>query len=181
MRYGPLLVWAIVACGNGRSEQRFAVDAQLGRSLVGAWDAKLSLVRPYPLEPDEPAATRICGTIGFVENHYARGVRALVGEQPHVGVYDLDLRALGLNWQDESVFPAAVVSDGGPEAVGATSAPDTVAIVLNPGSTERIVLLGRYDVQGIDGQWTAQSARGTASGSFTLRKHDSALDPASSC
>jgi hypothetical protein len=53
--------------------------------------------------------------------------------------------------------------------------------MLNPGGSERIILLGRYDVQGIDGEWTAQSLRGTATGSFSLRKHVSAAQSASSC
>jgi hypothetical protein len=180
MRYGPLLVWAIVACGSRPSEQRFAVDTPPGRSLVGAWNAKLSLARPYPLEPNDPAATRICGTIGFVENHYAN-VAANPAGTPQVGVYDLDLSALGLNWLDRNVFPAAVVSAVRPDATGATTANDTVAIVLNPGSPERIILLGRYDVRGIDGQWTAQSSRGTAAGSFSLRRRDNPDDHSPAC
>ena len=142
MRYAPLLVWAIVACGSGQAERHFPLDAQSGRSLVGAWDAKLSLIQPYPLEHGDPAATRICGTIGFVENHYAK-VAAVPAGYPHVGVYDLDLSALGLDWLDDNVFPSAVMSDVGPTGLPARIAPDTIAIVLNPGSPERIVLLGR--------------------------------------
>ncbi len=49
MRFAPLLVWAIAACGSGQAERHFRLDAQSGRSLVGAWDAKLSLIQPYPL------------------------------------------------------------------------------------------------------------------------------------
>jgi len=56
-------------------------------------------------------------------------------------------------------------------AMADSAATDSVAIVLNPDSQERILLLGRYQANGIDGDWTAQSARGTATGSFSLRPH----------
>jgi hypothetical protein len=182
MRYSPLLfVWAIVACIGRQEERRATLDTQPGRSLVGAWDAKLSLTRPYPLEHSDPPAKRICGIIGFVENHYAKGAALLAGQQPHVGVYDLDLPALGLDWLDDNVFPSAVVSQVAFNPSPATDGPDTVAIVLNPGSQERIVLLGRYDVGGIDGKWTGQSSRGTATGSFSLRRHDNGGERSGAC
>jgi hypothetical protein len=119
--------------------------------------------------------------MGFVENHYATGSTAVAAAHPQVGVYDLDLRALGLDWLSDKAFPIAVVSAVDREARTATMLDDSVAIMLNPGGSERIVLLGRYDVQGIDGEWTAQSLRGTATGSFSLRKHTSAPQSASSC
>jgi hypothetical protein len=100
--------------------------------------------------------------------------------RPHIGVYDLDLSALGLDWLGENAFPAALVSEVRPDTAGPTT-PDTVAIVLNPGSPERIILLGRYDVQGIAGKWTAQSSRGTAAGSFSLTRHDNARDLSPAC
>jgi hypothetical protein len=181
MRYAVLIVWAIVACGRGQSERHLALDAQPGRGLVGTWDTKLSLTRPYPLERDDPAATQICGTIGFVENHYARVSEVSAGVPLHIGVYDLDLSALGLAWLDERVFPTAVISEHRPNDPPSMIAPDTVSILLNPGSPERIVLLGRYDAQGIDGTWTAQSARGTATGLFALRRHDNARDRSPTC
>ena len=164
MRSAPLILFAVIACGSGHAEKRFALDGRPRRNLVGAWDAKLSLTRPYPLGHRDPAATRICGTIGLVESHYATRAELPAGMRPHIGVYDLDLSALGLDWLGENAFPSALVSEVRPDT-GPTT-PDKVAIVLNPGSPERIVLLGRYDVQGIAGKWTAQSSRGTAAGSF---------------
>jgi hypothetical protein len=116
--------------------------------------------------------------MGFVENHYATASTAKATAHPQVGVYDLNLRALGLDWLGDKAFPIAVVNAVDSEA---TTLDDAVAIMLNPGGSERIILLGRYDVQGIDGEWTAQSLRGTATGSFSLRKHTSATQSASSC
>lgn len=162
---------AITACGGGTAEKRLALETRSGHSLVGAWDAKLSLAQPYQLELHEPATKRICGTIGFVENHY---VKALTDNAPHVGVYDLDLAQLGLNWSDDDSFPAAAATAVEDLRGPVSRVSDSVAIVLNPGSAERIVLLGRFDGAGISGRWTAQSSRGTASGPFSLTPH---VDP----
>lgn len=181
MRGTLALALALVACGGGTPEKRFALETHPDQSLVGAWDAKLTLVQPYQLELHEPAAKQICGTIGFVENHYARDESVVTNDAPHLGVYDLDLVQLGLNWRNDNAFPAAVATAVEDFRASASLASDSVAIVLNPGSAERIVLLGRYDVQGISGQWTAQSSRGTANGAFSLTPHVNARDQSPSC
>jgi hypothetical protein len=181
MRRVAVLALVMAACEGGRPETRVALGAQSGQSLVGAWDAKLSLLRPYQLEVHEPAVKRICGTIGFVENHYAKGGSVLPGNAPGVGVYDLDLSLLGLNWLGDNSFPSVVVSAFDDFKASDSLARDSVSIVLNPGSQERIVLVGRHDVAGVSGQWIAQSSRGTAGGSFSLTPHVSARDQSAGC
>jgi hypothetical protein len=172
------LALAITACGGGAADKPLALATRPGQSLVGAWDAKLSLTQPYQLGLHEPATNRICGTIGFVENHYAT---AVTDNSPQVGVYDLDLPLLGLNWRDDNSFPTAVATAVEDLRGPGSGVSDSVAIVLNPGSAERIILLGRYDVEGISGRWTAQSSRGTASGSFSLTPHVNARDQSPRC
>lgn len=171
MRCAPMLALALAACGAGSPEKRFALETQPAQNLVGAWDATLSLVRPYQLEPHNPAAKRICGTIGFVDNHRSTASSGLIDDSPHFGVYDLDLALLGLHWLGDNSFPAAVATSVDDFRAPLNAVRDSIAIVLNPGSQERIVLLGRYGVGGIRGGWTAQSSRGTASGSFSLTPH----------
>ena len=178
MRGTLALALALAACEGVAPEKRLAVETRSGQSLVGAWDAKLSLTQPYQLELHEPATRRICGTISFVENHYAT---AVTDDSPHVGVYDLNLALLGLNWLDDSSFPTAVATAVDDFRAPARRVIDSVAIVLNPGSAERIVLLGRYDVEGIGGRWMAQSSRGTASGSFSLTPHLKARNQSPRC
>ena len=168
-----VLLSAALACSGVQRETQAAADSVAGQSLVGAWDARLSLTHPYPLGLSQPSARQICGTIGFVENHRASG--SDTDGVPSVGVYDLDLSRLGLDWLSDISFPTAVASEPrDSRAALSGQRPDSVTIVLNPGSSERIVLLGRHDVAGIDGDWTAQSARGTATGSFSLRPHNEA-------
>jgi hypothetical protein len=176
MRAILVLTLALAACEGGA--KRLALETRPGQSLVGAWDAQLSLTRPYQLELHEPTTRRICGTIGFVQNHYAM---AETDNSPQVGVYDLDLALLGLNWRDDNSFPAAVATAVEDFRARRGLVNDSVAIVLNPGSAERIVLLGRYNVDGIRGLWTAQSSRGTASGTFSLTPHSSARDRSQRC
>ena len=177
----PLIVLAIVACGGGSPDRRLARDTQPRQSPVGTWDAKLSLSQPYQLELHEPVTRRICGTIGFVENRSARSTSVLTDNPPHMGVYDLNLSLLGLDWLGDQSFPAAVATAAEPYASAAMTVRDSVRIVLNPGGPERIVLRGRYDLAGISGAWTAQSSRGTASGSFWLTPHVSARAQSRSC
>jgi hypothetical protein len=165
-----LLVMAGVACGRVPRGSRFVEQTGPDASLVGAWDASLSLTHAYPLGRDKPAARRICGTMGFVHSHQESGSTNQYA--PAVGVYDLELSRLGLNWLDDNTFPAALASTSLTQSSHTDrTQQDSITIVLNPGSSERIVLLGRHDVVGIDGDWVAQSARGTATGSFSLRPH----------
>ena len=166
---GLALSVLLLACAGAENDASSPSDVAGDLSMIGAWDAQLSLQHPYPLGLRAPADHRICGTIGFVENH--NHIRFSIGEMPTLGVYDLDLARLGLDWLNDNSYPAAVASvvdRAGPDR----TARDSVTIVLNPGSQERIVLRGQPSADGIDGEWTAQSARGTATGSFSLRPHD---------
>ena len=180
IRYRPLLALALVACGSG-AERRFALGTQPAQNLVGIWDASLSLAQSYKLGLHEPAATRICGTIGFVANRYPVGGSDQMGDAKQVGIYDLDLSRMGLNWLGDNSFPTAVATPAGNLNARAGADSDSVAIVLNPGSQERIVLLGRSSGGGIRGRWTAQSSRGIESGSFALTPHANAGNQPPAC
>jgi hypothetical protein len=171
MRCAPMLALALAACGTGSPEKRLALETQPAQNLVGAWDATLFLARPYQLGLHQPRARRICGTIGFVDNHRSTAGSGPMDDSPHLGVYDLDLTLLGLDWLGDNSFPEAVATSVDDFRAPLNAVRDSVVIVLNPGSQERIVLLGRYGAENIRGAWTAQSSRGTASGSFSLTPH----------
>ena len=121
--------------------------------LVGVWDATMSLAQPYPLEPDAPGAREVCGTLGFVENH-GRVDGGTDSDTPlQIGVYDLALKRIGLEWNGEPAFPVALASRGlGDDSARRSGPGDSVRIVLNPESEERIVLLGRYEGRGNRGR-----------------------------
>jgi hypothetical protein len=171
MRTSMLAVSLVVlACASQEPRSKVTAD-QTRDAMIGAWDVKLSLTHPYPIGLAAPAARQICGTMGFVDNEHVS--QSDYESTPSLGVYDLDLGRLGLNWLNDAAFPAAVVTRTASVPANTVAAgSDSVRIVLNPGSREQIVLEGRHNVNGMDGVWVAQSARGTASGLFTLRPHD---------
>jgi hypothetical protein len=158
-------------CAVGQSDVRSRDGAAADVRVIGAWDARLSLEHAYPLAPTPPADRSICGTMDFVESHRASTLTP--GRVAALGVYDLDLSRLGLDWLGDISFPTAVA-----DVIAEAGAPqhqrmgDTITIALNPGSQERIVLRGQSNPAGVDGDWIAQSLRGTATGVFSLRPHE---------
>jgi len=162
-----LLLLASAACGTSHPGESAAGESD---RLVGVWDAKLSLTNPYPLAPDRIDARQVCGAIGFVEYRRARDEPLIAGGVSTIGVYDLELQRLGLEWRGENSLPTAFGSDRSP-AQSRVGSVDSIAIELNPGTDERIVLLGVYHAGGIVGDWSARSARGMATGAFSMRPH----------
>jgi hypothetical protein len=161
----------LVACSEGRSANTGGEDPAAGK-LVGVWDATLKVERPYPLQLQPSQVAAICGTIGLIENGARSASAEDLASATQLGVYDLPLSQIGLEWNGKAAFPAATASITGPTThAPPPSGSDSVHIVLNPGSEERIILSGRYEPGGIQGTWTAQSARGTANGSFSMRPH----------
>jgi hypothetical protein len=153
----------IAGCSDGSAAVPARHD-QSSRELTGAWNVTLVLEQAYPLSFQNPPARRLCGTMSFVDRE-----KMPKGDgRERSGVYSLDLARLGLDWLNDNSFPAAIARES-PSEAGEGS--DSVLVTLNPGSRENIVLRGVYRSGGIDGRWTAQSARGTASGVFTLLPH----------
>lgn len=163
-----LLTGVFIACGTGAVNPS-RVDDRLANELVGTWVTQLSLSQPYPLGPQSTDKQSICGMIGFVEDHTTAREDPSARETAVIGVYDLDLQRLGLNWLDEESLPIALAVARENPALPQGSQ-DSVSIVIKTGSDERITLLGRYNPSGIDGDWAAQSARGAASGVFSMRR-----------
>ena len=164
-RYALLFLLACSACGSGPPDS--AIGEQSPDRLVGVWDVRMSLTNPYPLGPITTHSRKVCGAIAFVE--YKRGSEASSQPawSPLIGVYNLDLHPLGLEWLDENSLPTAFASEGLPVPAGDAAA-DSIRIELNTGGEERIVLLGRQEGGGILGDWSATSARGVASGAFSM-------------
>ena len=180
MRAAIAVFIVCAACGEGRSGS--GSNHAVPQELVAAWDASMQVNQSYPLQPRPSAATVICGTISLVENHAAAARTEGVDAASYLGVYDLPLSRIGLEWSGTPSFPEATVSIASNRAHGPTgSTSDSVRIVLNPGSEERIVLSGRYEANGIRGAWVAQSARGTANGSFSMRPHTNSRSESRNC
>ena len=159
-------LFLVIGCTDGSAALLTDRDRSVREPLTGTWEATLTLQRPYPLGFSNPTARRVCGTIGFVDVA-ERADKTTVDESD--GVYQVPLAQLGLDWMQDAKFPLAVARQA--ERGGSASASrDFIAITLNPSSREHIELLGVQHGSEIKGNWTAQSARGTASGVFTLRR-----------
>jgi hypothetical protein len=165
---GMLMVLLCAACGRSTRPAPAIGDGAADR-LTGVWDTRLSLTSAYPLGPTNTEAREVCGAIGFVEY---RGVSdsSTPTRFSMIGVYSLDLRRLGLDWRDGNSLPTTFASEPSRQRPH-YSAADSIRIELNTGSEERIVLLGRQDASGIAGDWSASSARGVATGAFSMRPH----------
>lgn len=164
----------VIGCSDGSAALLTNHDRALKEPLTGTWEVTLTLQRPYPLGFSTPTTRRVCGTIGFVD--VADAADRMDGDESD-GVYQVPLAQLGLDWMQDAKFPLAVAHQAERGASGSAS-PDSVAITLNPSSREHIQLLGVQHGSEINGNWTAQSARGTASGLFTLRRRISAAHSA---
>ena len=163
-----LLAGAFIACGTSASDPH-PVDDALANDLVGTWVMRLSLSQPYSLGPQVTERQAICGTIGFVDDRSTGPEDASARNAALIGVYDLDLQRLGLNWLDDTSSPtASAIARRSPTLFQGSQ--DSIRIVIKTGPEERITLLGRYDGSGIDGEWAAQSARGAASGGFSMQR-----------
>ena len=134
----------------------------------------MSLIEPYQLEMRDPPRRHICGTMGFIGRTDAPGMPSA----GFVGVYDLDLRGVGLHWLGDPPAPIAVGTAMDARYGSIAGALDSVSITINSGSDEVIVLRGAQMPNEIDGSWSAQSVRGTASGLFRLHRRDRMEKPA---
>lgn len=167
-RFISLVMVTGMACSS-RTEPTAIVERLSSTALIGAWDVEMRLGASYALAPHPPSAQVICGTMGFVH-----GAEVAGAGQPHpilIGVYDLPLGRLGLNWEESERFP---VANGyvRPTHGAKSQWIDSIDVFLNPESSERIKLSGRRVGDAIVGRWSAESARGYASGSFQMWRRD---------
>ena len=173
MRFCALVLVSAIGCTSGSVAVLADRNAASREALTGAWDVILTLEHPYPLGFSNPPARQVCGTIGFVDD--MRSSEVDVDRQANA-VYSIPISRIGLDWLNDSKFPSAIAQRSETDS---PSIPDSVTIILNPESRERIQLRGVRRMAEIDGKWTAQSARGTASGQFKLRPHQTgACEPA---
>jgi len=164
------LILLLAGCADG-SAAVLGQQRSTSRPLTGAWDLTLTLERPYPLGFVSPKARHLCGTIAFVAADAGRDDPVIQSD----GVYHIALKQFGLDWLDNDAFPTAIARQR--QAKAGSLAADSVAITLSQNSREHIELRGTYRDIGFDGVWAAQSARGTATGRFSLRPHGSSDKP----
>jgi hypothetical protein len=155
----------LAALGCGDSAHTPAVDESLAGRLVGTWDLTLSLERPLSLATDaRTLPRRVTGTVALLDAGKEHLSFEGIGAPTHVGVFHVDLGALG--------FPSRG-ADGVPDlAARVVAAPrrDSVYILFNP-ETPRyaLQLSGTFDATTASGTWSAESFLG-GGGTFVMRR-----------
>jgi hypothetical protein len=155
----------VVGLGCGDSAKTPAVDESVAGRLIGTWDLTLSLDRPLSLSTDAHTLPRsVAGTVAFLEASKEHLSFEGLGAPTHMGVYHVDLGALGFPARDADVVPDLAAR------VVAAPRRDSVYILLNP-ETPRYALRfsGTFDANGASGVWVAESFLG-GGGTFVMRR-----------
>jgi hypothetical protein len=165
----------IIGCGRDSSERREELATTPARRLVGIWDATFWLDRPVAPGTAQKPPRQVSGSMAFLEDHVGSLSPEELSNPTHVGVYDIDFRALGFQPRGPDGMPALVArteaSIAAPSASAPTGAP--VSIVLDPGSTRfPLRLVGTIAGDSVSGTWTAGQSLG-GGGRFTLQRHRS--------
>jgi hypothetical protein len=171
------LLLVALGCHGDSAERNRALEKDAARRLVGAWDATLWLERPVTLATARRTLPRsVAGSLAFLEEHYGDYSPDDLRDATHVGVYEIDFRSFGFQVGGTDAPPIAIartadrVTTTSPGAA-ADAGPDSVTIVLAPGTSEYPCrLTGVFIADSITGIWTAGQLLG-GGGRFSLRRH----------
>jgi hypothetical protein len=144
----------VAGCGGGGD-----VVKGSDQRLAGEWDIELTM-SPVPFGRAGDTAT-VQGTVAFVPNRAGTRVPSFGGTPQQLGTHNARLDRLIPDLDPRTAVPMAAGSSAG----------DSVRLVLDPGSSEPIVLRGVWQDEGVQGEWTAHRRAGIdKEGRFTLRR-----------
>ena len=169
--HSPLLLLALfllLACGDSRTPAERGPDEPLAARLAGTWDMKLRLERPLSLATDAGSLPRsVSGTLALLESRSGRHIFEQMDRATHVGVYDIDLGALGFPSMDAGIVPGVAARK---VARGSASGEDSIYILMNPETPRHFLrLAATFRGDSVTGTWIAESFLG-GGGTFTLRR-----------
>ena len=166
-----VVVMATSAClGGGEVSARAPVAS--AETLDGAWDITLRLERPLSFVDDEqPMPRSVKGRISLLDDRYGSQQYRRTGTLAFVGVYDMNVVALGLPAPGIGAIPGVVAQRA--HAVQVASA-DSLFLVMNPEFPRHSLRLsGVISGDTASGIWMAESPLG-GGGSFALKRTRSA-------
>jgi hypothetical protein len=152
----------------------------MAERLVGTWQCTLRLERPLSLSTDASKLPRsVVGTVALLETRGGKPSFDQMDAPTHVGVYVIDLGALGFSRSPGGgVIPGLVARTVRKPASAAASVRDSLFVVINPQTPDRSVRLsGTFDGDSASGVWVAESLLG-GGGTFTLRRGTNPPAPA---
>ena len=161
-----------LGCRSDSPSKRRDLDEPMMHRLAGSWDVTLRLERPLSLNMDASKLPRtVDGIATFLEARNGKLSFEELSGPTHIGVYDIDLNALGFPPRDEGVIPGLAARN----VTGQSQSPvspgrDSVYIVINPETPRHSLrLTGLFEGDSIRGIWVAESFLG-GGGTFTLRR-----------
>ena len=164
-----MMLLAAVSCRNGTEVTRVPAAQESAVPFAGVWSVTLTLERPITFATGGTALPRvITGSVALLAvNHDHRPLDPRT-EATHTGVYDLDVRALGLPARGPDVPPLVVARTVG--HAGLRAQRDSIYLEFNPGAPRHVLYLsGVLTAAGADGVWRAASFLG-GGGTFRLRR-----------
>jgi hypothetical protein len=167
-----LIAWVMLIGCRGESKRGQVVNEPMSARLVGTWQLTLRLERPMSLSVAGSKLPRtVEGRVALLEDRATNLSFEQLAAPTHLGVYVIDLAALGFPPPSAGAVPILVVRmTQSPSSSEAAVRQDSVYIVINP-ETPRfsLVLTGTFEGDQASGVWVAASLLG-GGGSFTLRR-----------
>ena len=176
LRYVTLAVAVMLgACADADAGQRERLlDSPAARRVVGSWDVVFT-IDPHASVSLSYTAASVRGTMVFTTDHHGPASMDALHDITHEGSYDLDFSPFG--WTTRSADAPAVaiarVAAGGDATASARAGPDSLFVVLSPG-TERFAvrMAGVLEGDSASGVWSARAySAGGGVGRFVMRRH----------
>jgi hypothetical protein len=171
-----VLLGILSACARSDDGERdHVLESPAVRRLVGAWD--VSFVSDPHASLRAPPTTRVLtGTLAFTVDRYGRTETAELSGITNEGTYDVDFRPFGWTTRAADAPAVAVARVHTPLRGAGAAIPDSLAVVLSPGSERLVVVMsGTFSGDSASGIWSAYGYRaGGGTGRFVMRRHANA-------
>jgi hypothetical protein len=177
MRAPLLLIVAVlsgaIACGGvDAAERARLLDAPAMRRLAGSWEVSFAADPHSTTLSMHAAASVVTGSIVLATAHHGPAVMGDIRDITHEGAYDLDFRPFGWTTRgdDDPAVAVARLSPG--SRSGDSSTPDSVVVVLSPGTSRfSVQMRGLLKGDSVQGTWSAASfSSGGGNGRFVMRR-----------
>ena len=174
-----VILIAMLATSGCRSEtapQARVLAVIADKSMDGEWDIMLRLERPMSFAEEGRTFPRsVGGRITLLEDKTGRFGTPGIGMPTFVGVYDIDVGALGLPPGELGVLPGVVARRALTAPAAPAGRPDSLFLVMNPEAPRHsLQLTGIIVGDKASGTWMAKSPLG-GGGTFVLQRHPAAV------
>jgi hypothetical protein len=170
---GMVLLGMLSACArHDEGERDHVLESPAVQRLVGAWDVSFA-IDPHASLRAPPTTRALTGTLAFTVDRYGRTETAELSGITNEGTYDIDFEPFGWTTRAATAPAVAVARVSTPLRPAGDDVPDSLVVVLSPGSDRLAVLMsGTFSGDSASGVWSAYGYRaGGGTGRFVMRRH----------